>query len=166
MRPLPSINGWIKGALPSPRSVQGRPVIVQAGSSDQGRDFAAQYADIVFTMQPSVEKAKAFYRDVKERAAKYGRKPDELKVFQGITPFAADTAVKAEEIKNNLDALTDYGYALQRFKQIFKKLDIELDQLDQQLNLDQLKIMSEAEQSTTANKLYQQASSGDTYGLC
>lgn len=119
-------------------------------------------------MQPSAEKAKAFYRDVKERAAKYGRKPDELKVFQGITPFAADTAVKAEEIKNNLDALTGTGYALQRFKQIFKKLDIELDQLDQQLNLDQLKIkiMSEAEQSTTAHKLYQQASSGDSYGLC
>ena len=150
-----------KGGIAQPRSVQGRAVIVQAGSSDQGRDFAAQYADIVFTMQPSAEEAKAFYRDVKERAAKYGCKPDELKVFQGITPFAAD---KAEEIKNNLDALT--GYALQRFKQIFKKLDIELDQLDQQLNLDQLKIMSEAEQSTTAHKLYQQASSGDSYGLC
>lgn len=153
-----------KGGITQPRSVQGRAVIVQAGSSDQGRDFAAQYADIVFTMQPSAEKAKVFYRDVKERAAKYGHKPDELKVFQGITPFAADTAVKSEEIKNNLDALT--GYALQRFKQIFKKLDIELDQLDQQLNLDQLKIMSEAEQSTTAHKLYQQASSGDSYGLC
>lgn len=126
----------------------------------------AQYADIVFTMQPFAEEAKVFYRDVKEWVAIYGRKPDELKVFQGITPFAADTAVKAEEIKNNLDALTDYGYALQRFRQIFKKLDMELDQLDQQLNLDQLKIMSEAEQSTTAHKLYQQASSGDSYGLC
>ncbi|MDN5513105.1 LLM class flavin-dependent oxidoreductase [Acinetobacter sp.] len=76
-------------------------MIVQAGSSDQGRDFAAQYADIVFTMQPSAEEAKVFYRDVKERVAKYERKLDELKVFQGITPFAADTAAKAEEIKKN-----------------------------------------------------------------
>lgn len=152
----------VKGALPSPRSVQGRPVIVQAGSSEEGRNFAAQHADIVFTMQPSAEDAKAFYQDLKARAVQFGRSPEALKVFQGITPFAATTQQQAQQIKDRLDALTDYHMALQRFEQIFTPLKLDLTQLDQALNQAQLEVMSQAAASTTATKLYQQAQHGET----
>ncbi|OTG86163.1 hypothetical protein B9T31_08985 [Acinetobacter sp. ANC 4558] len=152
----------LKGALPSPRSIQNRPVIVQAGSSEEGRNFAAQHADIVFTMQPSASDAKAFYQDVKRRAVSFGRNADDLKVFQGITPFVAETIDEAVRIKNELDELTDYTYALARFQLIFKTLSVTIEQLNQGFTTKQLQQMQETEKSTTALKLYQLASSRAT----
>lgn len=66
----------VAGPLQSARPVQGYPVIVQAGSSDDGRALAAETAEIVFTAQQQYSDAKAFYEDIKQRAAKAGRNPD------------------------------------------------------------------------------------------
>jgi alkanesulfonate monooxygenase SsuD/methylene tetrahydromethanopterin reductase-like flavin-dependent oxidoreductase (luciferase family) len=76
---------------------QGRPVILQAGDSDAGREFAAAGADAVFTRHGSVEDGQAFVRDVKGRLARYGRRPDELLVLPGATFVLGDTDEDARE---------------------------------------------------------------------
>lgn len=63
----------VQGALNVSRPPQGYPVIVQAGQSEDGRELAAKYAEVIFTAQQSFTDAQAFYRDVKGRLAKYGR---------------------------------------------------------------------------------------------
>ena len=73
----------VSGPLNITRSPQGWPVIVQAGSSEAGRDLAARTADVVFTAQTKIDEAKAFYADIKQRAAKYGRAPDDIKIMPG-----------------------------------------------------------------------------------
>lgn len=62
----------MQGPLNVARSPQGRPVVVQAGSSETGRELAAQTAEVVFTAQTSLAKARAFYSDLQGRMAKYG----------------------------------------------------------------------------------------------
>lgn len=84
------------GPLNVPRCPQGRPVLAQAGSSEAGRDFAASRADIVFTVQSALDGAKAFYADMKARAARAGRTPDSLLIFPGIVPVVAETGKDAE----------------------------------------------------------------------
>src|SRR5690606_15542877 len=73
----------VKGPLNVFRSPQGHPVIAQAGSSEPGKELAAETADIVFTQQLTLENAKTFYADIKGRMAKFGRDPDQLKVMPG-----------------------------------------------------------------------------------
>ena len=75
----------VRGPLNVPRSPQGQPVLVQAGASDDGRELAAQTAEVVFTAHPGIERAKAFYADLKGRMARYGRNPDHLKILPGLS---------------------------------------------------------------------------------
>ncbi|HEY5001916.1 MAG TPA: NtaA/DmoA family FMN-dependent monooxygenase, partial [Ktedonobacteraceae bacterium] len=65
----------VKGPLNVARPPQGYPVIVQAGASEDGQDFAAQTAEVIFTAQQTLEEAQAFYAGIKGRLAKYGRSP-------------------------------------------------------------------------------------------
>ena len=90
-------NFSVRGPLNVARPPQGHPVIVQAGSSEAGKDFAAEHAEVIFTMAPSLEKAKAFYNDVKGRMAKFGRAPEHLKIMAGFNPVIGDTELEAEE---------------------------------------------------------------------
>jgi FMN-dependent oxidoreductase (nitrilotriacetate monooxygenase family) len=87
----------IAGEFTLPRSPQGHPVVIQAGDSDEGREFAAATADVVFTRHGTLEAGRAFYADVKKRLAKYGRGPDELKIMPGVTVVLGDTAAEAQE---------------------------------------------------------------------
>lgn len=86
-----------RGPLNVPRSPQGRPILAQAGASEAGRDFAARYADMVFTVQSDFADAQAFYRDMKTRAARYGRAPESILIYPGIVPVAASTRQEAED---------------------------------------------------------------------
>ncbi|WP_108396342.1 LLM class flavin-dependent oxidoreductase [Devosia submarina] len=86
-----------RGPLNVPRSPQGRPLLAQAGASEAGRDFAARYADMVFTVQSNLEEAQDFYRDMKARAARHDRDPESILVYPGIVPIAAATRKQAEE---------------------------------------------------------------------
>jgi alkanesulfonate monooxygenase len=86
----------VRGPLNSPRPPQGRPVIFQAGSSDIGRELGAETADAIFTAQETVQGAQAFYADVKGRAARLGRNPDELLIFVGIGPVVGRTMAEAQ----------------------------------------------------------------------
>ncbi|KXO93361.1 Nitrilotriacetate monooxygenase component A (plasmid) [Tsukamurella tyrosinosolvens] len=87
----------VRGAAPLPPSPQGHPVLLQAGDSGEGRDFAAAQADAIFTRHGSLESGRAFYADVKRRAADRGRNPDHLKVFPGAAAVVGDTTAEAQE---------------------------------------------------------------------
>ncbi|MCX5045681.1 LLM class flavin-dependent oxidoreductase [Aldersonia sp. NBC_00410] len=108
----------IRGPLNSPRSVQGRPLLVQAGSSESGKDFAARYAEAVFTAQRTLEQGQAFYRDLKARVVKAGRSADDLKVLPGIVPFIADTAEEARALEQSFTDLISPEYSLRQLSNI------------------------------------------------
>ncbi|WP_122771038.1 LLM class flavin-dependent oxidoreductase, partial [Pseudomonas viridiflava] len=79
------------------RSPQGQPVVVQAGSSEVGRDLAAQTAEVVSTAQTSLASAQAFYADIKGRLVAFGRSADSLKIMPGVLIIVAESEVLAKE---------------------------------------------------------------------
>lgn len=87
----------IAGEFTVPHSPQGHPVVIQAGDSDEGREFAASAADVIFTRRSSLEDGRAFYADVKRRLAKYGRAWQDLKIMPGVGVVLGDTAAEARE---------------------------------------------------------------------
>ncbi|MER6505344.1 NtaA/DmoA family FMN-dependent monooxygenase [Nonomuraea sp. NPDC001636] len=87
----------VEGRFTLPRSPQGHPVIIQAGDSDDGREFAAAHADVVFTPHGGLEDGRRFSADVKGRLARYGRRPHQLKIMPGVTFALGDTDEEAAE---------------------------------------------------------------------
>jgi FMN-dependent oxidoreductase (nitrilotriacetate monooxygenase family) len=106
---------WIRtrGPLTVPRSPQGRPVIMQAGSSPRGRDFAARWAELVFTLQHSRADMQAFYRDVKARVVAQGRRPEECVILPSVDPIIGETDAIARERQAYVNELvqTEAGMA-------------------------------------------------------
>ena len=92
----------IAGQFNVPRSPQGRPVIFQAGDSDEGRDFAAAQADAIFTGHATFEAGQVFYADVKGRLARFGRTPDQLLILPAATFVLGDTDAQAAEIAHEV----------------------------------------------------------------
>jgi FMN-dependent oxidoreductase (nitrilotriacetate monooxygenase family) len=92
----------IRGRFNVPRSPQGRPVIFQAGDSDQGRDFAASQADAIFSRHSTLVAGQAFYEDVKGRLSRYGRHRDELLILPAATFVIGDTDAEAEELAHEI----------------------------------------------------------------
>lgn len=95
----------VRGPLNVARSRQGHPVMVQAGASDDGRDLAAETADVVFTAHPSLESAQAFYKDLKQRAAEVGRNPAHVKIMPGFFVTVGRTKAEAEDKFARVQAL-------------------------------------------------------------
>ncbi|MFJ7145128.1 LLM class flavin-dependent oxidoreductase [Pseudomonas protegens] len=87
----------VKGPLNVARPPQGYPVIVQAGSSESGRQLAAQTAEVVFTAQPSLAAAQAFYADLKGRLEQYDRSTESLKIMPGVFVVVGDSESQARE---------------------------------------------------------------------
>lgn len=87
----------VRGPLNVARSPQGRPVVVQAGSSEAGRELAAETAEVVFTAQTSLASAQAFYADLKGRLGQYGRDEDTLKIMPGVFVVAGQSESEARE---------------------------------------------------------------------
>jgi FMN-dependent oxidoreductase (nitrilotriacetate monooxygenase family) len=87
----------ITGRFEVPRSPQGFPVLLQAGDSDEGREFGAAKADAIFSRHGTLEEGRAFYTDVKSRLAKYGRSYDDLKILPAAAFVLGDSAADAEE---------------------------------------------------------------------
>ncbi len=87
----------IEGRFAVPRSPQGRPVVLQAGDSEEGREFAAAAADAIFTRHATPEAGRAFSADVKGRLARYGRAPEDLKILPATTFVLGDTDADAQE---------------------------------------------------------------------
>src|SRR5712691_5178842 len=120
----------VQGPLNISRSKQGRPVLVQAGSSEAGKAFAARHADAIFTSQGSVADAVQFARDVRQRAAKYGRHPDEIVIFPGCSPIVGRTPTEAEQKYQEIASLVDIGDALHYLGRYFNDLDFTQFELD------------------------------------
>jgi N-acetyl-S-(2-succino)cysteine monooxygenase len=97
----------VKGPLAVERSPQVRPVVVQAGQSDDGRELAARVAEVVFTVQQDIEVARSFRADLKARAAAHGRVPSALLVMPGLVPVVGATTAQAEAKYERLQSLID-----------------------------------------------------------
>jgi FMN-dependent oxidoreductase (nitrilotriacetate monooxygenase family) len=95
----------VRGPLMIRRSPQGRPVIVHAGQSEAGRSLAAQHAEVVFSVEQDIDKARAFYADLKARAARHGRPPESILIMPGVLAVVGRTKAEAEDEYERLQSL-------------------------------------------------------------
>jgi FMN-dependent oxidoreductase (nitrilotriacetate monooxygenase family) len=114
----------VRGPLNVARSPQGRPVVAQAGSSDVGMELAARTADLVFTAQDTIPEGRAFCDDMHARMAKYGRGPDEIRIFPGIMPIVGRTQAEARELHDELRDLVDDGVGIAGVARLAGGVDI------------------------------------------
>lgn len=116
VHPINHKGDWfsVKGPLNITRPIQGYPVIVQAGSSEPGKELAAKTAEVIFTAWQTLAEAQTFYQDVKRRLAKYGRQKDGLKIMPGVFPVIGTNETEAFEKKQYLMELIpeEVGVAL------------------------------------------------------
>ncbi|MFJ9523545.1 LLM class flavin-dependent oxidoreductase [Kitasatospora sp. NPDC101801] len=102
----------VRGPLNIPRPPQGHPLLVQAGSSDNGRSFAARWAEAVFTAQQTLAEGQSFYADLKRQAAGFGRAPEQLVVLPGVVPVLGSTEEEAHRLDRELDDLINPARAV------------------------------------------------------
>ncbi|THF83302.1 LLM class flavin-dependent oxidoreductase [Cohnella fermenti] len=128
----------VKGPLNIPRPPQGYPVLVQAGSSESGKELAARSAEVIFTAQQTLGAAKEFYTDVKSRLIRYGRTPNELLIMPGLSPIVGDTEAEARDLQEELDSLVDSRHSLKRLSNYFT-VDLSEYDLDDLVPVDKSK---------------------------
>ncbi|MGO4256475.1 LLM class flavin-dependent oxidoreductase [Marmoricola sp. RAF53] len=122
----------VAGGLNISRSPQGYPLLVQAGASDAGRDFAARYAEAIFTASQTLEHAQEFYGDLKKRVTAAGRNPDQVIVLPGIVPVIGSTEAEARALAQQLDDLRVPEYGLGGLAKVLEVEPHELP-LDEEL---------------------------------
>ncbi|MET8766863.1 LLM class flavin-dependent oxidoreductase [Streptomyces sp. NPDC004658] len=110
----------VAGPLNVPRTPQGYPLLVQAGSSEDGKAFAARYAEAVFTAQQTLAGAQDFYADLKSRAARAGRDPGQLKVLPGIVPVLGSTEAEARAAERLLEDHIVYEHGVGRLEDLLR----------------------------------------------
>jgi FMN-dependent oxidoreductase (nitrilotriacetate monooxygenase family) len=125
----------VKGPLNIPRPPQSYPVLVQAGTSFDGLNFAARYAEVVFSAQQGMKAAKSHYDELKSRAVRAGRDPESIKILLGISPILADTVEAAYERRRSLARLLNPQYARQLVGFQLGGIDLSDYDLDETLPL-------------------------------
>ena len=135
VRPINHAGAYfkVKGPLNLPRSPQGRPVFVQAGSSDTGKRFAARHAEAVFTAHLEKTTAKAFYDDLKALIAAEGRDPRQVLILPGFSPTIGSTEAEARRLSDALNELSDPEIGRSRLSQRFGGTDFSYLPLDRPL---------------------------------
>jgi FMN-dependent oxidoreductase (nitrilotriacetate monooxygenase family) len=116
----------VQGALNVPRPPQGYPLLVQAGSSSDGKAFAARFAEAVFTSQPTLEEAQRFYRDVKGMAQR------ELAILPGLVAVLGGSEAEAQAKQAELDALVNPLYTRRHLARLLR-VEPERLELDREL---------------------------------
>jgi FMN-dependent oxidoreductase (nitrilotriacetate monooxygenase family) len=124
----------VSGPLNVPRGPQGRPVFVQAGSSDTGRRFAARHAEAVFTAQMEKATARDFYAELKALAAGQGRAPEQVLVLPGLSPVIGSTETEARRFARELNDLSDPEVGRKRLSGRFGGHDFSHLKLDEPLS--------------------------------
>jgi FMN-dependent oxidoreductase (nitrilotriacetate monooxygenase family) len=124
----------VAGPLNIPRCPQGRPVFVQAGSSETGRLFAARHAEAVFTAQMEKATARDFYADLKRLVVEEGRSPDQVLILPGLSPVIGATEAEAQRIARALNDLSDPEVGRQRLSGRFGGHDFSHLPLDKPLS--------------------------------
>ncbi|WP_327753964.1 LLM class flavin-dependent oxidoreductase (plasmid) [Sphingobium sp. SJ10-10] len=120
----------VRGPLNIKRTPQGQPVIFQAGASDDGRNFAAKRAEVIFTHAEDEEAGQAYYADVKARAKGFGRDPHQLFILPGIAPIVGETDEDAEARYRELAALESIDTGLGFLSRTFNDHDFRQYDLD------------------------------------
>ena len=154
----------VAGPLNVARSPQGRPVVVQAGASEPGRELAARTAEVIFTANQTIGDAQAFYSDLKRRLPKYGRRTDDLVIMPGIFPVLGGTEVEARANYEFIQSLVHPTIAWSILKQYYVGVDLSSYDLDDaapplpthtELNQSRLKLVSDLQaQGLTLRQLY------------
>ncbi|WP_338546761.1 LLM class flavin-dependent oxidoreductase [Pseudomonas benzopyrenica] len=113
VRALDHQGDWfrVEGPLNIPRSPQGRPVLIQAGSSGRGRRFGARWAEAIFTIQPDLAAMRAFRDDVRRQVLEQGRSPDGCKILTSVMPFigGSEAEARAKQERHNALAQPEVG---------------------------------------------------------
>ncbi|MBV9859704.1 MAG: LLM class flavin-dependent oxidoreductase [Alphaproteobacteria bacterium] len=123
----------VAGPLNMPRCPQGRPVLVQAGSSDTGRRFAARHADAVFTAHMEQATARDFYADLKRLARAEGRDPDQVLILPGLSAMIGATEAEARRLADEVNGLSDTEVGRKRLSNRFGGHDFSHLPLDRPL---------------------------------
>jgi N-acetyl-S-(2-succino)cysteine monooxygenase len=154
----------VSGPLNVARSPQGRPVVVQAGASEAGRDLAARTAEVIFTANQTLADAQAFYSDVKGRLPRFGRRAEELLIMPGIFPVLGGTEAEAQANYELIQSLVHPAIAWAILKQYYVGVDLSGYSLDDrapplpsdtELNKSRLKLVSDlANTGLTLRQLY------------
>jgi N-acetyl-S-(2-succino)cysteine monooxygenase len=154
----------VAGPLNVARSPQGRPVLVQAGASEPGRELAARTAEVIFTANQTLADAQEFYSDVKRRLPKFGRLAEELVIMPGIFPVLGGTEKEAQENYEFIQSLVHPTIAWSILRQYYVGVDLSGYSLDDkapplptdtELNKSRLKLVSDlAARGLTLRQLY------------
>ncbi|MFM9938866.1 MAG: LLM class flavin-dependent oxidoreductase [Hyphomicrobiaceae bacterium] len=123
----------VTGPLNLPRCPQGRPVLVQAGSSDTGKSFAARHAEAVFTAHLEKSTAREFYADLKVRVVAAGRPADQMLILPGLSPMIAGTEAEAKRMERELNELASIDGGRMRLSDRFDGHDFSHLPLDRPL---------------------------------
>lgn len=130
-----------QGPLTVPRPPQGRPVLIQAGQSQRGRDFAARWGELIFVITPTLEGAQALYADVKTRALRYGRTPETLKIAPALYIVVGETETIARDKLAYIESLARPVDALVLLSEIMN-YDFARHDLDEPLPITALEQMT------------------------
>jgi len=154
----------VSGPLNVARSPQGRPVVVQAGASEPGRELAARTAEVIFTANQTLVDGQEFYSDVKGRLAKFGRRPEQLLIMPGLFPVLGGSEKEAQENYEFIQSLVHPTIAWSILKQYYAGVDLSGYSLDDkapplptntELNKSRLKLVSDlAARGLTLRQLY------------
>jgi FMN-dependent oxidoreductase (nitrilotriacetate monooxygenase family) len=132
MRPLghKGAHFSVEGPLNVPPSPQGRPILVQAGSSDAGQELAARTADVVFAAQQTFDEAKDFYRGLKSRLPRHGRAEEDVVIMPGMSPVIGESEAHAREKYEQLQELIHPAVGLSLLSTLIGGFDLSAYPLD------------------------------------
>jgi len=139
-------NFSVRGPLNIPRTPQGRPVIVQAGGSEDMIKVAAEFAEVIFCAPLTLEAAQKFYAELKSRVAAHGRNPDHVKIMPGLSAIIGRTEAEAEERYEYLQSLIHPMVAREMLSMVLGHVDLSSYPLDDPLP--EILPLSNASQST------------------
>ena len=134
---------WFKsrGPFTVPRSPQGHPVLIQAGQSGRGSEFAARWGDMVFVIYPNIQVARRSYADFKDKVRARGRDPQSVRVAPAVYVIAAQSRAEAEDKKAAIDALVEPIDSLALLSEALN-FDFSTKQLDEPFSEDELRAVS------------------------